>query len=71
LGRGYEEKLFASLFVIGAPGGVGALRAVAGAAPVPFTTVAENDVHSQGFLYFEFYTMPQRWPGFHIFSITS
>ena len=43
-----------SLFlVIRAPGGVGTLRTVTGAAPVPLAVITQEDVLSQSFLYSE------------------
>jgi hypothetical protein len=47
--REYENwpVLFAAFLVIGAPNGVGSLRMVTSTSPVPLTTIAEQDVHTQ------------------------
>ena len=33
-------------FIVWAPGGIGALRVVAGSAPVPFATITQEYIHS-------------------------
>jgi len=43
-------RLSPLLRVIRAPRGVGALRTMTSGSPVPFTTVAEENIHAQGFL---------------------
>jgi hypothetical protein len=51
-----ENELPASLLVIRTPDGVGPLRVVAGASPVPFTAIAKQYAHAQHLLnaYFSF-----------------
>ena len=42
--------LLSLLLVVRAPGGVGALGAVAGTPPVPLAIVTQEDIHAQIFL---------------------
>ena len=55
-----KEWLFPLFLVVRAPGGIGAFRAMASAAPVPFAAIAQEDIHSQGPLdsYFKFIRPP-------------
>ena len=45
-----RSQLFPLLCIIRAPGGVGALRTMTSTSPVPFTTFAEENIHTQGSL---------------------
>jgi len=42
-------NLFPLLRVVRAPSGIGALRAMTSSSPIPFTTVTEENIHTQGF----------------------
>jgi hypothetical protein len=42
-----NHHLFSFIFVFLAPGRIGAGRIMAGAAPIPFTRIAEYDFHAQ------------------------
>ena len=51
---GSKVKLLPLFLVVRAPGGVGTLRMVTGAAPVPLAAITQEDVLAQSFLYSEF-----------------
>lgn len=45
-----EVELLSPLFIVGAPGGVGAVWVVTRPTPIPFTAITQENIHSQRFL---------------------
>jgi hypothetical protein len=62
------ERLLPSLFIIGAPGSVGTLWAVAGTPPVPLTAIAEEDIPPPCFINPELDSMPEAGPHINLLS---
>ena len=56
------QLLFPLFLVIGTPGSIGALRTVASTPPVPFTAIAEEDIHAQVLLDLEPNFIYPAWP---------
>jgi hypothetical protein len=56
------DRLLPSFFIIGAPGGIGALWAVAGATPVPLAAIAEENTPPLCFLNPELDSIPEAGP---------
>ena len=57
-----EAELCAPFLIVGAPDGVRPFRMMAGAAPVPLTAIAEQDVHTQHPLDAYFSPVQPAWP---------
>jgi len=48
---GKTSFLITPFFIFGAPGGIGALTIATGTSPVPFTAIAQKNIHSQCLFY--------------------